>query len=175
MFQAPGNKYRIAFASLFTVAMVFYAIFVFGNTSACFLIEEGPNSLGLSFGYKYNEVLKFFAIRSEAQLLCYRDFITIWDNIFPFIYGLMYLGWFAVLFKSKWLIFGLPLIRSSADWIENAIEIAMTNQFLSSGTLSAELATWGSVSSMIKWGLSILVYGILTYGIITVIRRKLRS
>jgi len=165
----------VLFASFFTLAMIAYAAFVFGHFSTCFVLEGGPNALGLSFGYSYTEALTFFELRNDDQILCYRNFILIWDNIFPLIYGLMYFGWFSVLFKNKWIIVALPILRSAADWVENIIEIAITDQFRTVGTITEELVIWGSASSIFKWGLSIVVYGVIVYGVTLAILRKQRG
>ena len=64
-------------------------------------LEVGTNSLGLSFYYTKDMVLNFFELRSKNQLICYSEFLKIWDVIFAVIYTMMYASWIAYLLKNK--------------------------------------------------------------------------
>lgn len=150
--------------------MVLYAQFVLGYYSSCFSLVGETNSLGLSFGYSYLDVLHFFELRTKQQLLCYSQFLAIWDTLFPIIYTTMYVSWIIYLFK-KWIYLSIiPLLHMITDWIENYLEISFLNEYLKIGELSDSLVSIGSMITSTKWILSILTYVILIFGIITKLR-----
>ena len=146
--------------------MVLYAQFILGHFSKCFYLSGESNSLGLTFGYSYADVLHFFQLRSTEQLQCYSHFIAIWDGIFPLVYTAMYLAWMRYLLPNWRLWSILPLLHMLMDWAENYFEIQMVNEYLTNQTISDVLVAAGSTLTMLKWILSFLTYGILLYGIL---------
>lgn len=163
-------------ATLATIIMILYASLVMGGFSDCFAIDQSdlPSSLGLSMGYESKTVYAFFEQRSVAQNICYREFILIWDNLFSLIYCSMYLLWLGFLLRtSKWSVLNLfPLIPMILDWIENAIEISMVNQFLETSTIDPSIIAFGSTTSILKWSCSLINYGLILYGIIWIFYRR---
>jgi hypothetical protein len=156
----------LSVAILSTLIMVLYAQFILGHFSNCFSIDEEANSLGLSFGYSTAEVYAFFDVRTEGQLLCYTNFLRVWDSIFPLLYTTMYLCWTIYLFK-RWLFLSIiPVMHMITDWLENYYEISMVNEYLRVGEISDQLVSTSSIITMTKWGLSVLTYTILVSGII---------
>jgi len=153
-------------AILSTLIMVLYAQFILGHFSTCFTIDSASNSLGLSFGYSTAEVYAFFDARSEEQLLCYSNFLQVWDSLFPILYTVMYICWIIYLFKSWLYISIIPFIHMITDWLENYYEISMVNKYLGLGEISNQIVSTGSILTTTKWILSILTYIIILYGII---------
>lgn len=153
--------------------MVVYAQFVLGHFSQSFAVENGLNSLGLSFGYSNEDVLLFLESRSIQQLHGYVDFLKVWDTIFPLVYTLMYTLWIMYFFrKSRYLII-IPCMHMLADWIENYIEVSMVNQYIDIGALNETLVAQGSFVTMTKWVLSMLTYGIIVFGVIRTLKYAL--
>lgn len=153
-------------AILATLIMVLYAQFILGHFSSCFSVDEVSNSLGLSFGYSKTEVYAFFDVRTELQLLCYANFLKVWDSLFPILYTTMYVCWIMYLFK-RWLVLSIiPVMHMLTDWLENYYEISMVNEYLRVGEISDQLVSTSSILTITKWILSILTYTILVSGII---------
>src|SRR5210317_1770795 len=121
-----------------TLLMVGYASFIMGGFSECFAIEEeGPSSLGLSLGYSFEIASQFFEYRDGESIQCYKNFIKVWDNIFPMVYSLMYILWISYLWKKVnqiypklWFINLYPLLMIIMDWAENFMEIQMVNYYM---------------------------------------------
>ena len=153
-------------AILSTLIMVLYAQFILGHFSTCFSIDGALNSLGLSFGYSTAEVLTFFDLRTEAQLICYANFLKVWDSLFPILYTVMYICWIIYFFKNWFYLSVIPVMHMISDWLENYYEISMVNEYLRVGEISSQLVSTGSILTSIKWVLSILTYTIILYGII---------
>jgi hypothetical protein len=135
-------------------------------------LEKGINTLGLQLGYSHETVHQFVHERNSNQLECYIRFTGVWDTIFPILYGSMYIAWLALLFRSKVIVFGLPLIRVLSDWIENYLEISMIQQYLHDGTVNRAMTTMSSTCSGFKWLLSIVIYCTLIVGIILLIWKR---
>lgn len=153
-------------AILSTLIMVLYAQFILGHFSTCFSIDGASNSLGLSFGYSTAEVFAFFDARTEGQLLCYVNFLKVWDSLFPILYTVMYVCWIIYLYK-RWLYLSImPVLHMITDWLENYYEISMVNEYLGVGEISNQLVSTGSFLTTTKWILSIITYIIILYGII---------
>ena len=153
-------------AILSTLIMVLYAQFILGHFSNCFSLDEVSNSLGLSFGYSTTEVYSFFDVRTEEQLLCYANFLKVWDSLFPILYTVMYVCWIIYLFKRWHVLSIIPVMHMLTDWLENYHEISMVNEYLRVGEISDQLVSTSSILTMTKWILSILTYTILVSGII---------
>ena len=160
------NQRALYFAVGFTLAFFLYITFILGPVSSCFKIDVGANSLGLSFSYTKDMVQNFFESRTQEQLLCYSQFLQIWDAIFAFIYTLMYASWIMYLFNKKHLFLIIPILGMLADWAENYTEILMLKTYLNSNPISEVLVSIGSGINSFKWILSSLTYLIILIGII---------
>ena len=166
------NTGRLVLALLATLAMILYAQFVLGHFSLCSSKPAGPNSPGLSFGYSAEQLIAFYSIRNVAELECYGNLIRIWDNIFPLVYTAMYVLWLNYLFRKPNLFFLLPLIRMCADWIENAIELSLLHTWQQTGKIADSALHLGSSVTMVKWGLSFVIYAVMLIGIGLAIRSR---
>lgn len=166
-----GSNKWLFFALLATAAMSLYAYFVLGHFSQCYVTQEGPNAIGLMFGYSVEDVVSFLSSRSKEQLICYTRFIRIWDTAFPVIYSLMHITWIIYLFKRWKLVVVLPVLHMIADWVENTVEIMIVETYLNSGKVVEPLVSLGSSLTVTKWILSIVIYFI----ILLVIGLKIKS
>ena len=163
------------FAIGFTVAFFLYITFVLGPVGSCFTVDVGSNSLGLSFSYTKEMVQNFFESRNQEQLLCYSQFLQIWDAIFAFVYTLMYASWILYFFKNKRLFLIIPILGLIADWAENYVELLMLETYLNSNSISETLVSLGSGINSFKWVLSSLTYLIILFGIIITLKIFLRK
>ena len=163
------------FAIGFTVAFFLYITFVLGPVGSCFTVDFGSNSLGLSFSYTKEMVQNFFKSRNQEQLLCYSQFLQIWDAIFAFVYTLMYASWILYFFKNKRLFLIIPILGMIADWAENYVELLMLETYLNSNSISETLVSLGSGINSFKWVLSSLTYLIILFGIIITLKIFLRK
>ena len=163
------------FAIGFTVAFFLYITFVLGPIGSCFTVDVGSNSLGLSFSYTKEMVQNFFESRNQEQLLCYSQFLQIWDAIFAFVYTLMYASWILYFFKNKRLFLIIPILGMIADWAENYVELLMLETYLNSNSISETLVSLGSGINSFKWVLSSLTYLIILFGIIITLKIFLRK
>ena len=163
------------FAIGFTVAFFLYITFVLGPVGSCFTVDFGSNSLGLSFSYTKEMVQNFFESRNQEQLLCYSQFLQIWDAIFAFVYTLMYASWILYFFKNKRLFLIIPILGMIADWAENYVELLMLETYLNSNSISETLVSLGSGINSFKWVLSSLTYLIILFGIIITLKIFLRK
>ena len=158
------------FAIGFTLAFFLYITLVLGPVGSCFAVDIGSNSLGLSFSYTLDIVQNFFESRTQEQLLCYSQFLQIWDAIFALIYTLMYASWIMYLFNKKRLFLIIPILGMLADWTENYTEILMLKTYLNSNPISEVLVSIGSGINSFKWILSSLTYLIILIGIIILLK-----
>ena len=158
------------FAIGFTLAFFLYITFVLSPFGSCFAVDVGSNSLGLSFSYTKEMVQNFFESRTQEQLLCYGQFLQIWDAIFAFIYTLMYASWIMYLFNKKHLLLIIPILGMLSDWSENYAEILMLKTYLNSNPISETLVSIGSGINSFKWILSSLTYLIILIGIIITLK-----
>ena len=164
--KVASAKKTLYVAILSTLIMVLYAQFILGHFSTCFSIDDASNSLGLYFGYSTSEVFAFFDARTDEQLLCYANFLKVWDSLFPILYTVMYICWIIYLFKNWVYLSIIPFMHMITDWLENYYEISMVNEYLGVGEISNHLVSTGSFLTTTKWILSILTYIIILYGII---------
>jgi len=146
--------------------MFLYVKYILIYFSTCFTLDIGSNSLGLSFYYTIDMVQSFFESRTREQLLCYSQFLQIWDTIFAFIYTLMYASWIMCFFKNNRLFLIIPILSMIADWAENYVELLMLETYLNSSPISEILVSIGSGINSFKWSFSILTYLIILVGII---------
>jgi len=152
--------------------LFFYAKFVLGYVSRCFILDVGVKSLGLSFSYTTEMVQDFFKSRDRGQLFCYREFLKIWDIIFAFIYTLMYVSWSTYFFRNRPLLLLVPVLAMLADWAENYTETLMLNAYLKATPLSETLISLGSSINSVKLSLSMLAFLIILIGIMASVFRK---
>ena len=168
--QVSRNKNILYFAVGSTVAFMLYITFVLTPVGACFNLDSGSNSLGLSFSYTKDMVLSFFESRTQEQLLCYSRFLQIWDAIFAIIYTLMYASWIVWLFNNKRWLALVPILGMISDWSENYIELIMIKTYSNAGAISEMIVSLGSGINSFKWILSSLTYLIILIGIIIAIK-----
>jgi hypothetical protein len=160
----------LCFAIGFILVFLLYITFVLVPVGSCFVVDVGPNSLGLSFSYTKEMVQNFFESRNQEQLLCYSQFLQIWDAIFVFVYTLMYASWILYFFKNKRLFLIIPILVMIADWAENYVELLMLKTYLNSSSISETLVFLGSGINSFKWVLSSLTYLIILFGIIITLK-----
>ena len=164
------SRHALQLALGSTTAFILYSVFVLDPTGKCFRLEEGSNSLGLTFSYTLQMVQEFFDSRSSSQLECYREFLQIWDVIFAVIYTSMYCFWILYLFNGRRILLIIPILGMIADWAENITEILMINSYQDSNTISGTLVSVGSGINMVKWVMLSLTYLILLTGIVVKMR-----
>jgi len=148
-----------------TLAFILYSFLVFAPAGNCFKVDDGSNSLGLTFSYTLQMVQDFFESRSTSQLDCYSEFLQIWDIMYAIIYTSMYCFWILYFFQNRRILLVIPLLCMVTDWAENIIEIMMINSYVDSNTISETLVSVGSGLNMMKWTMSTLTYLILFAGI----------
>jgi len=148
-----------------TLAFMLYSLLVLAPAGKCFKVDEGSNSLGLTFSYTLGMVQEFFESRSTSQLDCYSEFLQIWDVMFAIIYTSMYCFWILYFFQNRQILLVIPLLGMVADWSENIVEIMMINSYLDSNTISETLVSVGSGLNMFKWIMSTLTYLVIFAGI----------
>jgi hypothetical protein len=169
-------------ALLLTGIMVSYASLVMGGKSECLepFLKEGMSVLGLKFGYDYNYASSFFNALGIAGIECYRNLILIWDNIFPLLYGSMYIAWISLLyqkidFKSPGLrlINLFPIVHILLDWTENGLELNLMGSYITGGVLDLTDVLITSTVSSVKWGFSMINYAIILTGIVIMITKSI--
>jgi hypothetical protein len=154
------------FAIGFTIVSFLYITYILTPYSSCFKLEDGLNSLGLSFSYSIEMVQEFFESRTPEQLLCYSAFLQIWDPIFAFVYTLMYSAWIMYFFNNRRLLLIIPIFCMIADWAENYFELFMLKTYLISGLVSERLVSIGSEINSFKLILSSITFLVILIGII---------
>ena len=166
------KNYRTLYYAIgFTLVFFCYLIFALVPVSSCFKLDEGSNSLGLSFSYTKDMVQSFFESRTQDQLICYSKFLQIWDPVFSFVSTVMFGSWIVCLFKKKWIFFITPTVLSMiADWSENYIELLMIENYLNSRTISETLVLLGSWINSFKFIMIGLTYLIILTGIIITLK-----
>ena len=135
------NHRPLYLAIVSTLAMFLYLKFILGHFSKCFTLDVGSNSLGLSFYYTIDMVQDFFISRTRGQLLCYSQFLQIWDIVFAFVYTSMYSSWIMYFYKNRHLLLIIPILTMIADWAENYVELLMLETYLNSSILSETLVS----------------------------------
>ena len=164
------SRHALSMALGSTLAFILYTVLVLGRPGECFKVDDGPNSLGLTFSYTLQMVQEFFDLRSSSQLDCYREFLQIWDVIFAVIYTSMYCFWILYLFNGRRIFLIIPILGMIADWAENIAEILLINSYLDSDSISETVVSIGSGLNMIKWIMLMLTYLILLIGIFNKIK-----
>jgi hypothetical protein len=164
------NNRTLYLAVGFTFVFFLYATYILAPFGSCFKIDTGANSLGLSFSYTLEMVQKFFESRNQEQLLCYREFLHIWDAIFAFVYTLMCASWIVFFLNKKRLFLIIPVLCMIADWAENYVELIMLEAYLKSSPISETVVSLGSGINSFKWLLSSMTYLIILVGIIITLK-----
>ena len=164
-----NNKSILYFALGSTLAFILYISLLLNPASGCFRLDSGSNSLGLSFSYNLGMVQDFFTARNQEQLLCYSQFLKVWDIIFAMIYTLMYGSWILYLLNKK-IYLVIPILGMIADWSENFSELLMIQSYVASGSITESLVSVGSGINSFKWIMSSLTYLLLIIGVIVAIR-----
>ena len=160
----------------FTLVFFFYLTHALVPASSCFRLDVGSNSLGLSFSYTKDMVKNFFESRTQDQLLCYSQFLQLWDTIFALVSTLMFGSWILYFFKNKRLFFIAPTILGMiADWSENYIELLMITTYLNSSTISKTLVSLGSGINSFKFVMIGLTYLMILTGIMIVLKKFLTN
>ena len=164
------NNRILYLAIVFTLVFFLYLTLALIPASSCFRLDVGSNSLGLSFSYTKDMVQSFFESRTQDQLLCYSQFLQLWDVIFALVSTLMFGSWILYFFKNKRLFLISPAILVMiADWSENFAEILMLKSYFISNSISETLVSVGSGINSFKWVMSSLTYLIILVGIIIAI------
>ena len=163
---------RILYLAIgFTLVFFFYLILVLIPASSCFRLDVGSNSLGLSFSYTKDMVQSFFESRTQDQLLCYSQFLQMWDPILSLVSTMMFGSWIVCLFKNKRLFLIAPTILGMiADWSENYTELLMIETYLNSSTISETLVSLGSGINSFKFAMIGLTYLIILTGIMIALK-----
>ena len=169
-----GNRRILFLATASTVAFMMYSFLILEPVGKCFMVEDGSNSLGLTFSYTLQMVQDFFEVRTQYQLDCYVEFLQLWDVMYAVVYASMYCFWIMYFYHDRRLFLLVPVLAMVADWAENIVEIMMINGYLDSNTISETLVSVGSGLNMIKWVFFSLIYLILAVGIRTKIKSVLR-
>jgi hypothetical protein len=175
-YQNSSLLIAIALAIIFTG----YLFLVMMSKSTGFELSDGNiKSLGTSFGFDEAEIILFFAARTREMIEAYISFNQIWDTLFGLIYGLMYVIWVSVLFKSfshKAGILNLfPFIQVLFDWLENYTLAALANQYLADGVFSSVNAKLASIFSIFKWVFSGLTLTLILIGGILMIAQAIKN
>jgi hypothetical protein len=127
-------------------------------------------SLGTTLSFGVKDVTGFFTERSDQMISSYITFNQVWDFIFAIIYGFMYIIWLSVIYKPYsqkfWLVNLLPLGQVIFDWIENFCLASLSKAYLIDESISTTKVMIASLSSSFKWGISVLVYLVIIYGIV---------
>ena len=170
----PKNHKNLYFAIGFTLVFILYISFVWVPLSSCFSIDIGIKSLGLAI-YNTEMVQGFFQARDQAQLLCYSQFLKLWDIIFAVVSTAMFGSWIVYFFKNKRLLLLAPTVLGMiADWSENFVELLMLETYLNSGVISETLVSLGSGLNLFKLTMGGLTYLIILTGIIIAIKNLLQ-
>ena len=173
--QGSRNKNILYFAIGFTLVFIFYISFILMPQSSCFRIDIGTNSLGLSI-YNMEMVQGFFQARDQAQLLCYSQFLKLWDIIFAVVSTAMFGSWIVYFFKNKRLLLLAPTVLGMiADWSENFVELLMLETYLNSGVISETLVSLGSGLNLFKLTTIGFTYLIILVGLIIALKKILSN
>ena len=166
------KNHRILYLAIgFTLVFFFYLTLAVVPASSCYRLDVGSNSLGLSFSYTKDMVQGFFESRTQDQLLCYSQFLQIWDPILALVSTMMFGSWIVCLFKNKRLFLIAPTILGMiADWSENYTELLMIESYLNSNTISETLVPLGSGINSFKFVMIGLTYLIIITGIMIALK-----
>ena len=165
------NKVTLAIATVLTFITFAYLFFVLMDGAECYQVaDESVKSLGTSFGYDLEMVQHFLSVRSEAMIICYKNFNIIWDNLFALSYGLMYIAWLSVLYKPfknkvKLLIL-FPILQVIFDWLENFQLARISDSYLTEDQIYSLDVNLASSFTLLKWICSSLIFILIVIGIV---------
>ncbi|MBN2890565.1 MAG: hypothetical protein JXL97_01735 [Bacteroidales bacterium] len=175
-FYKNSNIFIVIFLA---TAMVLYASFVMGKKGEC-ITNELSNEyqiLGLKVNYDVEYVQNMFESVSKEALECYSTLLTVWDNIFPAIYGLMYVFLLSIIYKNinfrnKTLraINLFPIIPAVLDWVENFYENKLVTEYILSGIITENLVKSATNITQIKWTFSLINYIIIIVGFLILLK-----
>ncbi|MFC2113068.1 hypothetical protein ACFLTA_07355 [Bacteroidota bacterium] len=163
-----------------TIAMILYASIIMGSQSKCITVElpEEVSLLGLRIGYSYESAIALLEILSPEALKCYSKLLRVWDSIFPFLYGSMYIAWLSLILKKiklkndkLYMVNLFPFIPLLADLVENYFENALISEFILLQTLNKTSLLIASNITRIKWSFSILNYILIISGIVLLLSK----
>ncbi|MFT5820803.1 MAG: hypothetical protein ACI8ZM_002051 [Crocinitomix sp.] len=164
------RKSSLGLALIVTAILFAYFAYVFMPAATCFAVDGSKTALGLSFGLPYELVQDFFAVRTASMVRCYAEFNTIWDNIFPLIYGMTYVVWMSLIFKpvstKLKLLNLLPLAQIIFDWSENICLVDIANSVLAGEQISTSTVQVASIFSVAKWSVSGLIFIAISIGVL---------
>jgi hypothetical protein len=173
------KKITLPLAIGLTIVMIAYASLVMGSQSNCITSQLGAGQalLGLKFGYELEYVHALLSNLDTEALKCYLRLLLIWDNLFPLLYGSMYIAWLSVIYKNtfkkyQWPVNLYPLIPVIMDWIENVFEAGLVRSFLNSGVISSDQVHISALITQIKWSASYLNYTLIIVGIILLLIKR---
>lgn len=162
-----------------TVILSTYFYFVFMEMAKDFAVEGNNVTLGLSFGIPYELAQEYFAIRTDEMIKSYKNFNLIWDNIFPLLYGIMYVCWISLLYKPfsnrAKLINLIPFIQTILDWCENFFLVNMADDVLETEAISESTVQMASTASFLKWTCSGIIFLIIIVGVVWRVTRVIKG
>lgn len=169
------KKSTLITSLLITVITFAYIYFVLIDAAKGFEVANSTSkTLGLSFGFSYDQVHEFFSIRTNEMIASYKALNNVWDSLFAILYGLMYVFWLSLLFKpyqnTYKFINLLPLGQVFFDWLENSKLSEFSNSYLVGQPISSIDVQVASVFVMIKWSIALLVFIAIILGLLLRVR-----
>lgn len=154
-----------------------------GSQSALITAQLGEyNLLGLSFGYNFASAHKVLSMLSNTALQSYYRLLLIWDNLFPFIYGSMYVCWLSFIYKKQTFskaflryINLYPLLPVLVDLTENYFERQLITQYLNTSNLQYHTVKIASIITQLKWMCSSFNYLLILLGLFLIFKQWLYS
>ncbi len=173
------SKSTLIVALILTALTFLYMYFVMMEAAKGFeLSNSNIKTLGLSFGFDLEMVQTYLSSRSTEMVRSYKEFNSIWDNIVALLYGLMYVAWLSLLFKSSAKKFGIfnlfPLAQSIFDWLENFKLSQIVDIYLENGQIDASDVQIASVFCMVKWVCSGVIFVLIIIGVILAVRSAMK-
>ena len=170
----------LVIAIFFTIVFIGYLFLIMMGKSAGFELAGGNmKSLGTSFGFDHEEIIVFFASRTDEMINAYINFNRVWDTLFGLVYGLMYVVWMSVLLKPYAQKVGFlnlfPFAQVLFDWLENYAVASLANQYLVDELISLPIAKLASVFCMFKWVCSGLTTTLILVGVILMIAQAIKN
>jgi hypothetical protein len=178
------RRTTVTIAIILSIVYLFYAWVVFGSGSYGMFSSQGEELivLDLRFGYSQDNVYELFEYLGDNGLAAYRKVASLWDNIYPIIYSLVFIAWFSLLFKNfipGWQRFKsinmLPGILLLTDWLENTFTINLIDMYIEKGTVDTLLVKFASITTMVKWLVLCLLLLILVIGASILLLKRIRK
>jgi hypothetical protein len=165
---------NIFICAFLTLAMVLYASIVMGSQSKCVTGEltDEYSLLGLRIGYSYEYALALLGMLSREGLECYSKLLRLWDNLFPLLYGTMYIAWISLIYRNirlkynkLYLLNLFPLLPAITDLLENYFENSLISEFISENAIAYGSYQIASGITLIKWIFSMMNYVLIITGL----------